>query len=101
MIFQHAAIIDGHIAGTWRTFRGSRDVTVTVTPLRRLTRDERRALADAGERYQRFLESPVELRLIEAPHCGLGRPQVVMGGSRRVVDGVASGFSRKAVAAVR
>ena len=63
MIFQHAAIIDGHIAGTWRTFRGSRDVTVTVTPLRRLTRDERRALANAGERYQRFLESPVEVQI--------------------------------------
>ena len=63
VIFQHAAIIDGHIAGTWRTFRGSRDVTVTVTPLRRLKRDERRALADAGERYQRFLESPVEVKI--------------------------------------
>ena len=63
VIFQHAAIIDGHIAGTWRTFRGSRDVTVTVTPLRRLKRDERRALANAGERYQRFLESPVEVEI--------------------------------------
>ena len=61
VIFQHAAIVDGHIAGTWRTFRGPRDVTVTVTPLRRLKRDERRALANAGERYQRFLESPVEV----------------------------------------
>ena len=63
VIFQHAAIIDGHIAGTWRTFRGSRGVTVTVTPLRRLKRDERRALADASERYQRFLESPVEVEI--------------------------------------
>ena len=63
VIFQHAVIIDGHIAGTWRTFRGSRDVTVTVTPLRRLKRDERRALANAGERYQRFLETPVEVEI--------------------------------------
>jgi len=63
VIFQHAAIVDGHIAGTWRTFRGPRDVTVTVTPLRRLKRDERRALANAGERYQRFLESPVEVQI--------------------------------------
>ena len=38
-------------------------VTVTVTPLRRLTRDERRALASAGERYQRFLETPVEVQI--------------------------------------
>ena len=63
VIFQHAAIIDGRIIGTWRMFRGSRTVTVTVTPLRRLTRDERRALASAGERYQRFLEAPVELKI--------------------------------------
>ena len=63
VIFQHAAIIDGHVAGTWRTFRRSRDITVTVTPLRRLTRDERRALGSAAERYQRFLESPVALEI--------------------------------------
>ena len=61
--FQHAVVIDGHVAGTWRTFRRSRDVAVTVTPLRRLKREERRALVNAGERYQRYLESPVELEI--------------------------------------
>ena len=61
VIFQHAVVIDGHIAGTWRTFRGARDVTVTVTPLRRLKRNERYALVKAGERYQRYLETEVEL----------------------------------------
>jgi hypothetical protein len=61
VIFQHAVVIDGHIAGTWRTFRGARDVTVTVTPLRRLKRNERDALVSAGERYQRYLETEVEL----------------------------------------
>ena len=63
MIFQHAAVIDGHVAGTWRTFRRSRDVEVTVTLLRRLKLDERRALVSAGERYQRYLETPVELKI--------------------------------------
>jgi hypothetical protein len=63
VIFQHAVIIDGHIAGTWRTFRGARDVTVTVTPLRRLKRDERRALSNAAERYQRYLEVEVGLEI--------------------------------------
>jgi len=63
VIFQHAAVIDGHVAGTWRTFRRSRDVEVTVTPLRRLKLDERRALVHAGERYQRYLETPVELKI--------------------------------------
>ena len=63
VIFQHAVVIDGQIAGTWRTFRRSRDVEVTVTPLRRLKRDERRALVSAGDRYQRYLETPVELKI--------------------------------------
>jgi hypothetical protein len=61
VIFQHAAVVDGHVAGTWRTFRGARDVTVTITPLRRLKRDERRALASAAERYQRYLDVEVAL----------------------------------------
>jgi Winged helix DNA-binding domain len=63
VIFQHAVVIDGHVAGTWRTFRRSRDLEVTVTPLRKLKRDERRALVSAGERYQRYLETPVELKI--------------------------------------
>ena len=63
VIFQHAVVIDGLVAGTWRTFRRSRDVEVTVTPLRRLKLDERRALVSAGERYQRYLETPVELKI--------------------------------------
>ena len=63
VIFQHAVVIDGHIAGTWRTFRGARDLTVTVTPLRRLKRDERRTLASAAERYQRYLEVEVALTI--------------------------------------
>jgi hypothetical protein len=61
VVFQHAVVIDGHVAGTWRTFRGARELTVTVTPLRRLKRDERRALANAAERYQRYLEVEVEM----------------------------------------
>ena len=65
VIFQHAVVIDGHVAGTWRTCRGARDVTVTVTPLRRLKRDERRALAGAAERYQRYLEMEVALAIAD------------------------------------
>jgi hypothetical protein len=63
VIFQHAAVIDGHVAGTWRTFRGAMDITVTVTPLRRLKRDERLALSSAATRYQRYLEVAVVLEI--------------------------------------
>ena len=61
--FQHAVVIDGHVAGTWRSSRRARDVVVEVTPLRPLKRAERRALDGAADRYARFLDAPVELRI--------------------------------------
>ncbi len=57
--FQHALVIDGRVAGTWRTGRHRSDVAVTM--LRPLSRAERRALGAAAERYGRFLGSPVSL----------------------------------------
>jgi Winged helix DNA-binding domain len=59
--FQHALVIGGQIAGTWRTSRSSRGVAIAATALRRLLPGERRALAAAADRYGRFLGIPVEL----------------------------------------
>jgi hypothetical protein len=59
--FQHALVIAGQIVGTWRTVRSSRSVTIEAIPLRRLTGAERRGLADAVGRYQRFQDVPVAL----------------------------------------
>ena len=61
--FQHAVIINGHVAGTWRTTRDSRDVDVDVTLLRPAKRGERRAIEEAADRYARFIDQPVELRV--------------------------------------
>jgi hypothetical protein len=61
--FQHAVIVDGHIAGTWRPTRRPRDVAVDVTLLRPARRGERRALEEAAERYAAFIDQPVELRV--------------------------------------
>ena len=36
--FQHAVVIAGQIAGTWKTVRHAGDIVVDVVPLRRLTR---------------------------------------------------------------
>lgn len=60
--FWHPIVIDGQVAGTWRTdgIRGGVDVQVTL--LRRLQRDEHQGLAQAAARYGRFLEIPVSLR---------------------------------------
>ena len=60
--FQHALVIDGRVAGTWRIKkRTPRQLALEVTPLRRLTTTERRGVVSAGERYERFLESPVAI----------------------------------------
>lgn len=55
MQFQHALVIDGQVAGTWRAASSADGVQVNVAPLRRLNTAERRALALEIARYQRFL----------------------------------------------
>jgi hypothetical protein len=55
-IFQHALIVDGQVAGTWRT-TPSQVGAATIVPLRRLKGDERRALAEAVLRYKRFVNA--------------------------------------------
>jgi hypothetical protein len=59
--FQHALVIDGLVAGTWRMSRGMRALTIAVTPLRRLTAAEQRGVVAAAQRYERFLQFPVQL----------------------------------------
>jgi hypothetical protein len=55
--FQHALVIDGQVAGTWRTTRLSKaiDIDVGVTPVRRLSSFEQDALATSLHRYKRFV----------------------------------------------
>jgi Winged helix DNA-binding domain len=62
--FQHALVIGGQVAGSWRLAPSAKGPVVEVTPLRRLTTVERRALAHAGARYQNFLEVAVSIRLL-------------------------------------
>jgi Winged helix DNA-binding domain len=53
--FQHALVIDGQVAGAWRTGSGKHGVTVQVSPNRRLTPAERRGVAQAVARYRSFV----------------------------------------------
>jgi hypothetical protein len=62
--FQHALAIDGQIAGTWRTVRGAREMSVTVTLLRRLSAGERRAIETTAAGYGRFLGVPVSVKVV-------------------------------------
>jgi hypothetical protein len=61
--FQHALVVGGQIAGTWRISRSARDVAIAATPLRRLSPKERSAVAAAADRYGRFANLPVELSI--------------------------------------
>jgi hypothetical protein len=59
--FQHALVMDGQVAGTWKPVRKEEELVVDVVALRRLSGRERRALADTTARYGRFLNIPVTL----------------------------------------
>lgn len=48
-------LVDGMVAGTWTIERATRAATVTVAPFARVSRTDRRALQDEGERLARFL----------------------------------------------
>ena len=61
VIFQHALVIAGRVAGTWRMTRDSGGRVIHAYSLRPLTRPERRALPDAVERYARFLGESLRL----------------------------------------
>jgi hypothetical protein len=59
--FQHALVIGGQVAGTWRMERTPDRMTVDVYPLRRLSPTERSELEQAAQRLSRFLRVPVSI----------------------------------------
>ena len=63
--FQHALVIGGQVAGTWRLTRTPCGVQIRATPLRRLNSVERRALTAAVERYEDFLKLSVAFSLVQ------------------------------------
>ncbi len=61
--FQHALVIDGQVAGTWRTAGNGGAAAVEIIATRPITALERRAIAARGEQYERFLGVPVTLAI--------------------------------------
>jgi hypothetical protein len=57
--FSHPFVIDGQVSGTWRPVRLAAGVRVEISPSRRLTSDDRRAIDEAAARYGHFLREPV------------------------------------------
>jgi hypothetical protein len=64
--FQHALVIGGQLAGTWRPVAGRKGLVVKVETQRSLGGGERRVLVQAVSRYRRFLGIPVSLSVIGA-----------------------------------
>jgi hypothetical protein len=62
--FQHALVIGGQVAGSWRAVPNPKGPVIEVTPLRPLTTSERRGLAHAAARYRNFLKVAVSIRLL-------------------------------------
>jgi len=57
--FQHALVIAGQVAGTWRMTKAGDGTAITIFPLRSLTKLERGQIDEAVERYRRFIAVPV------------------------------------------
>jgi hypothetical protein len=51
-------LVDGFVAGTWKTERTRDGTELSVRPFEGLSREDRDALADEGERLVRFLAGP-------------------------------------------
>jgi hypothetical protein len=58
---QYIIVLDGHIAGTWKRTLKKGEVVIELAPFSALKKAEMRAIADAANRYGRFLDLPVEL----------------------------------------
>jgi hypothetical protein len=63
VIFQHALVIEGQVAGTWRMTKSPGALSLSVTTLRRLTDRERRGIATAARRFERFRDLRVTLSI--------------------------------------
>nr|PZN81264.1 MAG: winged helix DNA-binding domain-containing protein [Pseudomonadota bacterium] len=59
-------LIDGRIAGTWRRSLTEKEARLTITPLRKLTPEEKTAVDQEVERYSEFLGRPVSAQLTAA-----------------------------------
>jgi hypothetical protein len=59
VLFQNTLVIDGQVTGTWKHTLKKSEVIIELTSFTKRTKAEGRAIANAVERYGRFLELPV------------------------------------------
>jgi hypothetical protein len=61
--YQHTVVVDGQVAGTWRSVRGVKRGRLEAALRRRLTRAQRNAVVEAAQRYGRFVAAPIEFSI--------------------------------------
>lgn len=60
-------LVDGFVAGTWKTERAQGTATLTLEPFVPIAKKTRAALAEEGERLLAFVEPDVKARVTFAP----------------------------------
>ena len=71
--FQHAVVINGQVAGTWRIPRVADSIAIDVTLLRGLSARAKEGVIDAARRYGRFRRMPVMIDLRDRTHPVRGK----------------------------
>jgi hypothetical protein len=71
--FQHAVVINGQVAGTWRIPRVADSIAMDVTLVRGLSGRAKQSVMAAAKRYGRFRRMPVIIELRDRTHPVRGK----------------------------
>jgi hypothetical protein len=71
--FQHAVVINGQVAGTWRIPRVADSIAIDITLVRGLSARAEQAAIEAAKRYGRFRRMPFMIDLRDRTHPVRGK----------------------------
>jgi hypothetical protein len=75
VIFIGTLLVDGYVQGTWAIKRGRDGATLTIEPLRRLTKSEREGIVEEGERLLNFAAAEAARRDVRITAIATSPPQ--------------------------
>jgi hypothetical protein len=75
VIFIGTLLVDGYVQGTWAIKRGRDGATLTIEPLRRLTKSEREGIVEEGERLLNFAAAEAARRDVRITAVATSPPQ--------------------------